>query len=254
MGPVMPASGAASDVPVAAEPDDHVAARHGPRLCVLVVEDNDDVRDLVVRALRSEGFDVRHAPDAATARDHMARRLPDAAVVDIGLPDASGLELLRELTAHGGPPVILLTGRGDEMDRVLGLELGAEDYVVKPFYPRELAARVRRVVSRRPTRRPLRLAFGDLVVDLDSREVTLRREVVALTGRELDLLAHLVSAPRRVFSRDELLRDIWHSSTEWQSPRTVTEHVRRLRGKIEDDPRRPRRIVTVANVGYRFDP
>lgn len=220
---------------------------------VLVVEDVEDVRTVVVGALVSEGFDTDEAPDAGSAQERLRLRPPDVVVLDIGLPDRSGLDLLRDIAQRNGPPVVLLSGRGDELDRVLGLELGADDYVVKPFSPRELAVRVRRVATRRP-RRSAVLVFGDLTVDLDSREVLLKGHPVALTDREFTLLAHLVSAPRRVFSRDELLREVWHSSPEWQSPRTVNEHVRRLRAKVEDDPRRPRRITTVGNAGYRFDP
>lgn len=220
---------------------------------VLVVEDTDPVRALIVLALTRDGCTVVEASGAATAHARLAESLPDVVVLDLGLPDGSGLDLLRELVG-GGTPVVVLTGRGDEVDRVVGLELGAEEYIVKPFFPKELAARVRRAAGRRTTAQPGRIERGGLVIDRDSREVLLQGTPVAVTDREFDLLVHLAASPRRVFSRDDLLRDVWRSSPEWQSPKTVTEHVRRLRHKLEEDPSRPRLIVTIGTAGYRFDP
>ena len=222
-------------------------------LRVLVVEDTDPVRALIVLALTRDGCTVEEASGAAAAHARLSEGLPDVVVLDLGLPDGSGLDLLRELVG-GGTPVVVLTGRGDEVDRVVGLELGAEEYMVKPFFSRELAARVRRAAGRGRPAGSSRLEGGGLVIDRDSREVLLHGTPVALTDREFDLLVHLAASPRRVFSRDDLLRDVWRSSSEWQSAKTVTEHVRRLRHKLEEDPARPRLIVTVGTAGYRFDP
>jgi DNA-binding response OmpR family regulator len=151
-------------------------------------------------------------------------------------------------------PVILLTGRVDEIDRVLGLELGADDYVGKPFSPRELAARVRAVLRRAPSHPANGLAFGELVIDPAARAVKLRDEPVDLTAREFDLLVFLARSPRRVFSHGELLAQVWNSTSEWQDPATVTEHVRRIRAKIEVDREHPRWIRTVRAAGYSFEP
>jgi len=151
-------------------------------------------------------------------------------------------------------PVILLTALGDEKDRVAGLELGADDYVVKPFSPREVAARVKSVLRRASgPSAPVILSFGEVTVDLDRRRVERAEAEVELTRLEFDLLAFLVSHPNRVVSRDELLQNVWDSSAEWQDPATVTVHVRRLRQKLEHDPSQPEHILTVYGVGYRFE-
>ena len=221
---------------------------------VLVVEDSGPVSALVRRSLESEGFIVEVVADLKSARASLvAAQPPDVVVLDVELPDGSGLELLRE--SPGGPPVpiVVLSSRQEEIDRVVGLELGAEDYVVKPFLPRELATRVRRAAGRPRPERAQRMEFGDVVIDLGKREVEVAgRQVSGLTRREFDLLAHLASSAGRVVSRDELMRDVWHSSSEWQTPKTVTEHVRRVRQKIEEDPLNPSRIVTVGRSGYRW--
>lgn len=221
----------------------------------LVVEDAPATAELVRTALEVEGFAVQHAPDLASARAKLQSQQFDVMVLDVELPDGSGLDLLREHRAGGADvPVVILSGRKGEVDRVVGLELGAEDYVVKPFFPRELATRVRRAAGRRPSPNlASRLVYDDLVIDLSAQEVLLRGEPIALTTREFALLAHLAASPRTVFGRNELLRDVWGSSPEWQTPRTVTEHIRRLRLKLEVDPSEPRRIVTVGRSGYRFD-
>lgn len=223
------------------------------RTRVLVVEDVAAIAALVRQALEAEGMEVHHVADLAGARDRLASRPPDVMVLDVELPDGSGLDLLQDRDGWD-VPVVILSSREDEADRVLGLDLGAEDYVVKPFFPRELAARVRRAAGRPAAAPPSRLVFDGLVVDLASREVSVGGATVSLTGREFDLLAHLASAPRTVFSREDLLRDVWNSSSEWQSAATITEHVRRLRQKVETDPARPRRIVTVGRAGYRLEP
>lgn len=219
---------------------------------VLVVEDDAATLQLLSAGLRNERFEIRQAGDATAARRVLADEPIDVAVIDIGLPDASGFDLLRDAAASN-VPVIILSGRTSEADRVLGLELGAEDYVVKPFSIREVAARLRRVL-RTSRAAGHTIDLGDLVVDLRARQVERKGHPVGLTRREFDLLAHLASHPRRVFTREELLQAVWRSSGEWQTPATVTEHVRRLRAKLEDDPARPRHLVTVSGVGYRFDP
>lgn len=222
---------------------------------ILVVDDDEAVRSLLVRFLTLDGYEVDQAADASTAVDAITRRRPDLVLLDVVLPGQDGLDLLSELRRHSEIPVILLTGRGDEADRVVGLKLGADDYIVKPFSPAELGARITSVLRRSgATRRPERLQFGDLCLDLGTRELTVRGRVVPATVKEFDLLAFLAASPRQVFSREQLLERVWGSSSEWQNPATVTEHVRRIRRHIESDPHRPRWICTVRGVGYRFEP
>ena len=229
---------------------------------VLVVDDEPTVREVVAGYLEREGYEVSVLAEGGTVMDEIERFQPDLVVLDVMLPVRSGFDLVRELRTRTELPVILLTARSDETDRVLGLELGADDYIVKPFSPRELAARVRGVLRR--TRVPViaapttpaerMLQFDRLTVDVLAREVLLDGVVIGLTAREFDLLAHLASHPRRAFSRAELLREVWDSDPGYQDPATVTVHVRRLRTKLERDPHDPRWIVTVFGVGYRFEP
>ena len=222
---------------------------------VLVVDDEPRVREVVARYLERDGHAVEVAADGEEARRLLADFMPDLVVLDVMLPARSGLDVLREIRRRGELPVILLTARADEADRVAGLELGADDYVVKPFSPRELAARVRSVLRRtRPRSSVGSLAFDGLTIDLTSREVSVKGFGVGLTAREFDLLAFLAASPRQVFSRSQLLNQVWDSSTDWQDPATVTVHVRRIRQKIEADPQNPRWIATVWGVGYRFMP
>ncbi|MEV6232708.1 response regulator transcription factor [Saccharopolyspora shandongensis] len=223
---------------------------------VLVVEDDERIRRVTVEALRESGFDVSEAGDGRTAFDHVRRNRTDLVVLDIGLPGIDGLDLLRQLRDEREIPIILLTARRGETDRVLGLELGADDYMTKPFSSRELVARVRTVLRRsaRDQHGRSRLEFDGLVIDGGTREVIVRGAVVELTAREFDLLAHLASAPRQVFSRRQLLQAVWHAAPGWQAESTVTEHIHRLRHKIEENPARPRRVRTVRGVGYRFEP
>ena len=223
-------------------------------LRVLVVEDSGPVGDLVRRSLESEGFIVEVVTDLRGARAGLATDPPDVMVLDVELPDGSGLELLRESPTGPTVPIVVLSSRREEIDRVVGLELGAEDYVIKPFLPRELATRVRRAATRLRPEPPRRLDFGDVVIDLAKRDVQVAGRTVELTPREFDLLARLAGASGRVYSREDLLRDVWHSSREWQSAKTVTEHVRRLRQKLEPNPAEPALIVTVGRAGYRWAP
>jgi DNA-binding response OmpR family regulator len=196
---------------------------------------------------------VQTAVDGATARRLLDDFKPDLVVLDVMLPSLSGFEVLSEIRRNGDLPVILLTARAEEADRVAGLELGADDYVVKPFSPRELVARVRSVL-RRSTPRPVSgpIEFDGVEVDVGRRVAIVSGIPVELTAKEFDLLAFLVGHARQVFSRSDLLERVWGSSAEWQDPATVTVHIRRIRMKIEKDPQNPRWLQTVWGVGYRF--
>jgi len=222
---------------------------------VLVVDDEPIVREVVVKYLRREGFRTLEAGDGDTARELVERERLDLVVLDLMLPGTDGLAICRWIRARSTLPVIMLTARGEEADRIVGLELGADDYVTKPFSPRELAARVRTVLRRaQPSiARDERLAFGDLELDAATREVTRSGEPLKLTAKEFDLLWFLASHPRRVFSRDQLMDRVWGYEAALDTG-TVTVHVRRLREKIEDDPSHPRRLETVWGAGYRFVP
>jgi len=223
---------------------------------VLVVDDEPMVREVITSYLERDGYRVTSVADGAAALSWLDDGRPDLVILDLMLPTVDGLSVLAQVRKAGADlPVIVVTARGEEPDRVLGLELGADDYVVKPFSPRELVARVASVLRRsRPEPASAQLTYGPLVIDGPSREVTIDGELVALTAREFDLLAFLAAAPRRVFSRAQLLAEVWDSSPEYQDPSTVTVHIRRIRRKIEDDPDTPRHLVNVWGVGYRFDP
>ena len=224
---------------------------------ILVVDDEDIVREVVCTYLEREGYSTVQASAGRAAVALIESEQPDLIVLDVMLPEVDGFSILAELRKRADVPVILLTARTGETDRVLGLELGADDYVVKPFSPRELAARVRTIL-RRAGRSELpapaeSLVFDGLEIDGRSREVRVDGEQVDLTAKEFDLLAFLAAAPKQVFSRSQLLEQVWDSSTDWQDASTVTVHVRRIRRKIERDPNEPRWIATVWGVGYRFE-
>jgi DNA-binding response OmpR family regulator len=220
---------------------------------VLVVDDEQIVREVVARYLRREGYRTLEAGDGVSARDMIERDPPALIVLDLMLPGLDGLELCRWIRGRSDTPVIMLTARGEEADRIVGLDLGADDYVTKPFSPRELVARVRSVLRRSPeARSPQRIEFGDLVIDHGTREVSRAGEPVRLTAREFDLLWFLASNPRMVFSRDHLMDRVWGYEPAADTG-TVTVHVRRLREKVEAEPSAPRRLVTVFGVGYRWD-
>jgi len=225
---------------------------------VLLVDDEPMVREVVGRYLARDGIDVHEVGDGQAALDWLAGNDPDLVVLDVMLPHVDGLAVLGQLRRTSEVPVILLTARTDEIDRIIGLELGADDYVVKPFSARELAVRVRNVLkrSRQGAGRPAAgvLDFGDLTIDLAARDVVVGGERVALTPKEFDLLATLAGSPRQVLSRAQLLDQVWGSSPDWQDPATVTVHVRRVRQKVEACPERPRHLTTVWGVGYRFEP
>jgi DNA-binding response OmpR family regulator len=219
---------------------------------VLVVDDDPTVREVVVSYLRAADHEVVEAADGETALERQAEAPHDLVVLDLMLPGIDGLEVCRRLRADGETPVIMLTALGEETDRVLGLEMGADDYVTKPFSPRELALRVDSVLRRVTTPvTPKRLVDGDLVVDEARHEALRDGEVLALTTREFDLLRFFLANPGTAYSREQLLEQVWGWSFGDQS--TVTVHVRRLREKVEPDPTRPVRLCTVWGVGYRWE-
>ena len=223
---------------------------------MLVVDDEPMVREVVTAYLERDGFRVTAAADGRAAIESFDAAPPDLVVLDVMLPEIDGFSVLAQLRRRADVPVILLTARTEESDKLLGLELGADDYVVKPFSPRELAARVRTVLRRtRPaSAAQVRMDFGELSIDTSTREVVQSGQVVEMTPKEFDLLAFLAASPRQVFSRAQLLEQVWDSSAEYQDPSTVTVHVRRLRRKLEAEPENPRWLHTVWGVGYRFEP
>jgi len=226
-----------------------------PVATVLVVDDEPIVRDVVVRYLEREGYATLETGDGDDARALVERESPDLVVLDVMLPGTDGLELCRWIRARSELPVIMLTARGEEADRIVGLELGADDYVTKPFSPRELAARVRTVLrrTRASGQHPQRLAFGEIELDAATREVRRGGVEVRLTAKEFDLLWFLASHPRRVFGRDQLMSRVWGYEAALDTG-TVTVHVRRLREKIEAEPSDPQHLQTVWGVGYRIVP
>jgi DNA-binding response OmpR family regulator len=231
--------------------EDHV------RGTVLVVDDEPTIAEVVSRYLERAGYRTRIASDGFGAIDAAADQRPDLVVLDLMLPGIDGLEVMRRLRDQdrGRTPVILLTAKGEESDRVIGLRLGADDYVVKPFSPAELVARVDAVLRRVDTspdhEAPIELE--DLRIDPAARRVVVRGEEVGLTQREFDVLLFLARHPGQVFSRNQLMDAVWQYSF-YSDTSTVTVHIRRLRAKIESDPAQPRHIQTVWGVGYRFQP
>ena len=223
---------------------------------ILVVDDDPTVSDVVRRYLHRDGLDVRLAADGPGALREFAAYRPDLVVLDLMLPGLDGIEVCRRMRADADVAVIMLTALGEESDRVLGLATGADDYVTKPFSPRELALRVRSVLRRsyRPAddTGPAELRDGDLVLDTAARVATVDGAELNLTVREFDLLAFLMRHPGTAYRREELLAQVWGWTFGDHS--TVTVHVRRLREKVEPDPADPRRIVTVWGVGYRYQP
>jgi len=224
-----------------------------PVKTVLVVDDEPIVREVVVRYLEREGFRTLEAEDGNRARELLERESPNLVVLDLMLPGTDGLALCRWIRSTSELPVIMLTARGEEADRIVGLELGADDYVTKPFSPRELAARVRSVLRRASSAEPVaeRLTFGDVELERATREARKSGLEVRLTAKEFDLLWFLASHPRRVFSRDQLMASVWGYTAALDTG-TVTVHVRRLREKVEDNPSEPQYLETVWGVGYRL--
>ena len=226
----------------------------GSRTKVLIIDDDPQLRTLVARLLTQEGYETHSAADATEAVEALRIVSPDLVLLDVMMPHTDGIDLLADIRTKSSIPVIMLTGRGDEADRILGLRTGADDYVVKPFSPGELTARIESVLRRAAPPASNVLQFGDLRIDLTTRDVTVGATAVSLTAKEFDLLVFLAGSPRQVFDREQLLTHVWSSSAEWQDPATVTEHVRRIRRKIESDVDNPRWVCTVRGVGYRFEP
>ena len=232
-------------------------------LTVLVVDDEPSIREVVTLYLQRAGYHVVEVSDGAAALQAIETQIPALIVLDLMLPKVDGLEIVRSVRAQGNTPIIVLTARGEETDRVLGLEMGADDYVVKPFSPRELVSRVKAVLRRVQTLPEadtvqgagveLPLEYGELRIDPVTHLVTVEGEERELTAKEFDLLWALASHPRQVFNRDQLLDLVW-GVTEYIDPSSVTVHIHRLREKVEQDPADPRHIHTVWGVGYRFEP
>jgi DNA-binding response OmpR family regulator len=224
---------------------------------ILIVEDEPSIGEIVSVYLKRAGYQVNVVRDGASALEVLARGLPDLVVLDLMLPRVDGFEITRWLRASGDTPIIMLTARREEADRIAGLEMGADDYVIKPFSPQELVSRVRAVL-RRTRGSPLGegeapLLVGDLRIDPRTRVVEVRGSERTLSAREFDLLWLFARHPRQVFTRDQLLDRVWGLAA-YIDPSTVTVHIRRLREKIEADPANPLCLVTVWGVGYRFEP
>ena len=223
---------------------------------ILVVDDDPTVSDVVARYLDHAGYAVAVVADGKVALDKAVADPPDLVVLDLMLPGMDGLEVFRQLRAHAPVPVVMLTALGDETDRLVGLELGADDYVTKPFSPRELVLRVQSVLRRSAAplapSSPGVLRDGDIEVDVAAHQASRGGQPLGLTVREYDLLVFLLQHPRQAFSREQLLKHVW--GWEYADHSTVTVHVRRLREKVEPDPRNPTRVVTVFGVGYRYEP
>lgn len=224
---------------------------------IVIVEDEPSICEVVSLYLNRAGFYVTTFSDGLAAFDHFAKSLPDLVILDVMLPGIDGFSLIRSIRDRSDVPVILLTSRREESDRIAGLELGADDYVVKPFSPQELVSRVRAVLRRTqsktetPTQGVIQTA--NLTINPQTREVLANGSEVILTAKEFDLLYHLAIHPRQVFSRDQLLENIW-GLRDFIDPSTVTVHIRRLREKIEKDPTAPVHLVTAWGVGYKFEP
>jgi DNA-binding response OmpR family regulator len=224
---------------------------------ILVIEDEPSVGEVVSLYLRRAGFTVSVVRDGKQALERLNETLPTLVILDLMLPGVDGWEITRWLRERGDVPIIMLTARRDEIDRIAGLELGADDYVVKPFSPQELVSRVRAVLRRSASKAEEQveqtITFSDLRIDPGTRYISVREEEVALTVKEFDLLYLLARHPRQVFTRDQLLERVW-GDANYIDPGTVTVHIRRLREKIENDPGSPRHLQTVWGVGYRFEP
>jgi DNA-binding response OmpR family regulator len=223
---------------------------------IMVVDDDPTVSEIVVKYLERDGFVVSAVPDGREALERARVELPELVVLDLMLPEVDGFEVCRQLRELAPIPVVMLSARGDEQDRIMGLELGADDYLAKPFSPRELSARVSAVLRRASDQlisaQAEPLDFGRIVVDRRAREVQVDGGAVMLTAKEFDLLEFFATHTRQVFRRDQLLEQVWGYTIG--DTATVTVHVRRVREKIERDPSAPEHLVTAWGVGYRFDP
>lgn len=224
---------------------------------ITIVEDEPNISEVISLYLKRAGYTVSAYADGRMASEAFAVQLPDLIILDIMLPNMDGFALTRQLRDRSDVPIILLTSRREEADRIAGLELGADDYVVKPFSPQELVSRVRAVLRRaRFSAEPITaniLNFADLTINPQSRIVTFTGREILLTAKEFDMLYYMAQHPRQVFTRDQLLESIWGMS-DYIDPSTVTVHIRRLREKIENNPASPEHLITVWGVGYKFEP
>jgi len=227
---------------------------------ILVVEDEASIAEVVSLYLKRAGYNVLIAPDGKQAMSLFEKQSPDFIILDLMLPEVDGLSLTRWLRGRSDVPIIMLTARREEIDRIAGLEMGADDYVVKPFSPQELVSRVRAVmrrlgrdVERDSVEHERSLSFHNLSIDPKSRVVIVKESPVELTAKEFDMLYLLARHPKQVFTREQLLERVW-GGAQYIDPGTVTVHVRRLREKIEDDASKPARLLTVWGVGYKFEP
>ena len=225
---------------------------------ILVVEDEASIAEVVSLYLKRAGYNAQIASDGRQAMHLFERHKPDLVILDLMLPEVDGLSLTRWMRDRSNVPIIMLTARREEIDRITGLEMGADDYVVKPFSPQELVSRVRAVMRRvgREQMEPepeLSLSFDDLIIDPRSRVVTFKDMPIELTAKEFDMLYLLAQHPKQVFTREQLLDRVWGGAL-YIDPGTVTVHVRRLREKIETDPSKPAHLLTVWGVGYKFEP
>jgi DNA-binding response OmpR family regulator len=227
---------------------------------ILIVEDDLEIVGLLETFLTSEGYEILVAPDFVSALSATSSLAPDLVLIDIVLGTEDGRDVFRELRLISDVPTIFLTGRGLESERIAGLKMGADDYIVKPFSLGEVSARIESVLRRSTSNAAslginrANMRFGELEINESTHEVKLGGVVQELTSKEFALLVFLASSPRQVFSRDQLLQHVWASSSDWQNEATVTEHIRRVRTKIEVDPDRPLWIRTVRGAGYRFEP
>ncbi len=225
---------------------------------ILVVEDEPSLAEVVSLYLKRAGYQVQIAADGKQAMTLLERQIPDFVILDLMLPEIDGLSLTRWLRDHSNVPIIMVTARREEIDRIAGLEMGADDYVVKPFSPQELVSRVRAVLrrtGREQTGAELErdLSFDDIHISPVTRAVTVQEMSIELTAKEFDLLYLLARHPKQVFTREQLLERVW-GGAEYIDPGTVTVHIRRLREKIENDPSSPSHLLTVWGVGYKFEP
>ena len=226
---------------------------------ILVVEDEASIAEVVSLYLKRAGYNVQIASDGKKAMNIFERQAPDFVILDIMLPEVDGLSLTRWLRDRSDVPIVMLTARREEIDRIAGLEMGADDYVVKPFSPQELVSRVRAVMRRLGRGEQVEaenersLSFDDLSIDPRSRVVKVKESDIELTAKEFDMLFLLARHPKQVFTREQLLERVW-GGAQYIDPGTVTVHVRRLREKIEDDASKPTRLLTVWGVGYKFEP
>ena len=225
---------------------------------ILIVEDEASIAEVVSLYLKRAGYNVQIASDGKKAMNSLERQIPDFVILDLMLPEVDGLALTRWLRDRSDVPIIMLTARREEIDRIAGLEMGADDYVVKPFSPQELVSRVRAVLRRLGREQDevefeRSLSFNNLSIDPRSRVVTVKESPIELTAKEFDMLYLLARHPKQVFTREQLLERVW-GGAQYIDPGTVTVHVRRLREKIEEDASKPTQLLTVWGVGYKFEP